>query len=433
MSVLSSPQHTHHSSQHSRQVVQATTSESAANDSTTLSTTNRWCRGVLIDRLRQIEQGGLILEDSQGFIVLGPDSPSESSGCIHVRDPRFYRSLVWGGSIGAAEAYIRGYWDSPNLTTLMRVMARNVTVLSGLDSGMARLLSPLRRVGHWLRRNTTGGSKRNITAHYDLSDEFFKLFLDPTMTYSCGIFEEASSTLEEASYAKFRRLCQILELSAKDHLLEVGTGWGGLALYAAREYGCRVTTTTISRAQYEYATQKVQEAGLADRIQVLNQDYRTLTGKFDKLVSVEMIEAVGHEFLGTYFAKCDSLLRPGGRFALQTITIPEEREKKYLRSVDFIQKYIFPGGCLPSVATLQSAVATRTSLSMDRVDDFGDHYAETLARWHERFIENLDRVRALGMSDQFLRAWQYYFSYCEAGFLEEMTGLKQILLVKPPA
>ncbi|TWU27477.1 SAM-dependent methyltransferase [Bythopirellula polymerisocia] len=430
MPLLSSPKQTHHSSRQPRQVVQEATGTRLASNRKPFTLIEQWCRELLVERLLHIEHGSLLLEDSTGIVALGHDSPCELSGVIQVKDPRFYRSVAWGGSMGAAEAFMRGYWDSPDLTMVMRVMARNAHVLTGLDLGSARLLKPLWRWIHWLRRNTKRGSQRNITAHYDLSDEFFAAFLDPTMSYSAAIFDLPDVSLEEASQAKFRRLCQLLELSAHDHLLEIGTGWGGLALYAAREYGCRVTTTTISPAQYEYASRKVLEAGLADRIQVLQQDYRELSGQYDKLVSVEMIEAVGHNYLGTYFAKCDSLLRKGGRFALQTITIPEEREQRYLHSVDFIQKYIFPGGCLPSVTTLSENVAGRTKLRVVALDEFGGHYAETLARWHQRFTENCESIKNLGMSEQFILMWHYYFSYCEAGFREEMTGLKQILLIK---
>ncbi len=423
MSLLSSPQQARHLKKHLRKV---------ARTQDTLSLTERWYRSALTHRLRNIESDTVILQDCAGTLRFGSGSSEGMTGNVHVLDPRFYRQVVWGGGLGAAEAFIRGYWESPDLTVVMRVLARNAQVLSGLERGAVRLWKPLRRYGHWLRHNTVRGSQQNISAHYDLSDKFFATILDSTMSYSAGIFTHPTATLEEASYAKFERLCRLLELSSADHLLEIGTGWGGLALYAAREYGCRVTTTTISLAQYEFSANKVAESGLQNRVQVLKQDYRDLTGQFDKIVSVEMIEAVGHEYLGTYFAKCNSLLRPGGRFALQTITIPEEREQNYLRSVDFIQQYIFPGGCLPSVSSLLNAVVVQTDLELAKLDEFGDHYAETIAQWHDQFTANLERVRRLGMTERFLRTWHYYLSYCEAGFREKMTGLKQILLIKPP-
>lgn len=373
------------------------------------------------------------MQDDFGEHTFGEHRATRLRGLVQVRDRRFYKLVFWGGGLGAAEAFIRGYWQTPDLTTLLRVLARNRAAIEQLDRGVTRLVKPIHRIGHAIKRNTIQGSRRNILAHYDLSNEFFASFLDPTMTYSSGIFASPAATMEQASYFKFNRLCHHLALSPSDHLLEIGTGWGGLAIYVARKFGCRVTTTTISIEQYQFAKAKVAEAGLSSQVTVLKEDYRKLKGNFDKLVSVEMIEAVGREYLGTYIAKCDSLLKPGGRFALQMITIPVEREQAYHDNVDFIQRYIFPGGCLPSLESFLEAVSQRSCLSLFRVDELGSHYAETLARWRGRFEENIEQIHALGMTEDIIRTWRYYFAYCEAGFLEEMIGLKQLLLLKPSA
>ena len=350
---------------------------------------------------------------------------------IEIRDPRFYRHLFFGGSLGAAEAYIRGYWTCDDLVSLVRIFCRNAAVSTGMERGPARILSTLSRIAHWLRRNTSSGSRRNIAAHYDLGNDFFSLFLDETMAYSCAIFPQAESTLHVASTAKFDRICQKLALTAEDHLLEIGTGWGGFALHAAREYGCRVTTTTISRKQYEYSRQQVAAAGIADRVTVLCEDYRALTGSFDKLVSIEMIEAVGHQYFDTYFRICSQRLKPHGMMLLQAIVIPDQRYERYRRSVDFIQRYIFPGGCLPSVGAICHSAGRKTDFRLFNLEDITPHYAETLALWRQRFRANLDQVRSLGFSEEFIRTWEFYFCYCEGAFRERAIGDVQILLTKP--
>jgi len=390
----------------------------------------RLCRAALVARLQNVTKGQLLLADAERQFSYGTLHDDETAARIEVRDPRFYRHAALGGTMGAAEAYIRGYWESDDLIAVMRLMARNAAALSEMERGVSRLVKPLLRVGHWLTRNTLVGSQRNIAAHYDLSNEFFATFLDPTMTYSSGLFEQPETTLAEASLAKYERLCQLLDLKPHDHLLEIGTGWGGFACYAAHEYGCRVTTTTISKAQHDYAKQQIAAAGLEKRVELLRTDYRQLQGSFDKIVSIEMIEAVGHEFLGTFFGKCDELLRPGGSLALQAITMPEQRYERYRRSVDFIQRYVFPGGCLPSVGALVAATE-RTSLQLTTLDDFGQDYARTLEIWRENFHANLDVIRELGMTERLLRTWHYYFCYCEAAFREQLIGLKQMVFVKP--
>ena len=282
-----------------------------------------------------------------------------------------------------------------------------------------------------MRRNSRAGSRRNIAAHYDLGNEFFRSFLDETLMYSAATFEHEQQSLHDAQVARLDRICRKLELGPDDHLLEIGTGWGGLALHAARHFGCRVTTTTISREQWTLARERVREAGLGDRVEVLCEDYRDLTGTYDKLVSIEMIEAIGHQYYDTYFAKCSELLAPHGAMLLQAITIADQRYERARRSVDFIQRYIFPGSCIPSVAALSSSIARASDLRLFHLDDIGPHYATTLAHWRQNLRANLARVRSLGYGEEFIRMWEYYFCYCEGGFMERVIGDVQMLLVKP--
>ena len=350
---------------------------------------------------------------------------------MQINDARFYSSTVLGGALGAAEAYLAGYWDADDLPTVLRTFARNVGVAGTIDRGLARIAAPLRWAVNLLHRNTRAGSRRNIAAHYDLGNEFFEQFLDETMAYSCGIFEHPETTLHEASVAKFDRICRALRLRPSDHLVEIGTGWGGFAIHAARQYGCKVTTTTISRQQFEYAKARISQEGLQHRIELLGEDYRDLSGKYDKLVSIEMIEAVGHEFLPVYFAKCSDLLAPDGIMVLQAITIPDQRYNTYRKSTDFIQKHIFPGGCLPSLGAICSAVRDQTDLRISHIQDLAPHYARTLDEWRRRFHDRLPRIRSLGADEWFLRSWDYYFSYCQAGFAERQIGVSQMVLSKP--
>lgn len=345
-------------------------------------------------------------------------------------DSRFYRHLAFGGSLGACEAYILGYWDCDQLVELMRFLCRDARLTGELDKMAARVTRPLRTLGHRLRPNTLGGSRRNIAAHYDLGDDFFSLFLDETMAYSCAVFETPEMTLSEASRTKFERVCRKLQLSQRDHVLEIGSGWGGFAAYAAKTHGCRVTTTTISRRQHEYTRRRVREEGLEDRITVLCQDYRALVGQFDKLVSIEMIEAVGYKYLNRYFQACSRLLKPDGMLLLQAITIPEQRFEPYRRSVDFIQRYVFPGGCLPSLGAICQSLARGTELVPTHLEDLTAHYVLTLRHWRRRFQGNIEAVRRLGFSEEFRRLWHFYFCYCEAGFQERMIGNVQLLLSK---
>jgi cyclopropane-fatty-acyl-phospholipid synthase len=386
---------------------------------------------VVLRRLAKIASGHLSISELGEDFKFGKQDASGLSAQITIHDQHFYQHVAFGGGVGAAEAYIRGYWDSDDLTMAMRVLAQNAQTLSGMEKGTAQLLKPLRSAANWLRRNTRAGSKRNISAHYDLSNDFFGLMLDPTMTYSSGVFSTPTSSLEEASAEKYDRICRKLKLTPADHVLEIGTGWGGFAEHAARYYGCRVTTTTISDEQHQYACDRFRQGSLEDQVTLLREDYRDLSGKYDKLVSIEMIEAVGEKFLPTYFSKCSELLKPDGAMVLQAITIPDHRYDRYRKSVDFIQQYIFPGGFLPSIGAIANCVGKATDFRFFHTEDFGPHYADTLACWRRNFWDRIVEVRSLGFDERFIRTWHYYLCYCEAGFRERQIGVSQLLLTKP--
>jgi cyclopropane-fatty-acyl-phospholipid synthase len=385
-------------------------------------------RRALLSRLRGLRDACVVVEDAAGRETLGdPSAPAARTATIKVHDPRFFRSVALGGHLGAAESYMRGEWDCSDLTALVRALVKNRAQLEGLEKGSTRLLQPLRRFAHWLRRNTRRGSRRNIADHYDLGNDFFELFLDESMTYSCAWFEKPDVTLAEAQAAKHDRICRKLELSAEDHLLEIGTGWGAFAIHAARDYGCRVTTTTISREQRELALQRIRAAGLEEKITVLLEDYRDLEGTFDKLASTEMIEAVGHENYGAFFESCARLLAPGGRLVLQAIVVRDRYYEDARREVDFIKRYIFPGSCIPSVSALLGAVARKADLRIEHLDDQTGHYAETLRRWRANFQRSRAAIAALGYPDRFQRMWEFYLCYCEGGFLERFIGNVQMV------
>ena len=381
-------------------------------------------------RLARITRGVLTLEDAQGSEAYGSGGLQAR---VQVHDERFFGEIAYGGSVGAGEAYMLGYWSADDLTAAMRILLQNREVLDGMERGLAALSAPLRKAMHWAARNTRAGSRRNIAAHYDLSNAFFALFLDPTMMYSAALFERPGMSLEQASIAKLERICRRLELKPGDQVLEIGTGWGGFALHAAQHYGCHVTTTTISEQQFLLALERVTAAGLRHRVRLLHEDYRDLTGRYDKLVSIEMIEAVGHEYLQTFFAKCGALLRDDGLMMLQAITIADQRYDSARRSVDFIRKHIFPGSCIPSVSALTAAAARASDLKLFHLEDIGRHYATTLAAWRENLLRNAESVRRLGLSDEFIRMWEFYLCYCEAGFAERALGDVQALFVKPLA
>jgi cyclopropane-fatty-acyl-phospholipid synthase len=394
-------------------------------------------RRAVLARLEGLHTGSLRVVAGEEDWHFGAATAGGLAGTVRINDERTFAELAFGGSIGAAEAYMLGYWDADDLTSVLRVLLRNRSVLDELESGAARVKAPLQRALHWLNRNTRAGSRRNIAAHYDLGNEFFALWLDPSLMYSAAIFEGAGTTLEQASAAKNEIICRKLRLTETDRLLEIGTGWGGFALHAARNFGCRITSVTISREQHELATRRVREAGLADRVTVLLADYRELDpathGTFDKLVSIEMIEAVGHDYQPAFFAKCAQMLEPHGAMLLQAITIADQQYERARRSVDFIQRYIFPGSCLTSVTNMSAVLTRATDLRIAQLEDIGLHYATTLAHWRARFRARSAEIRALGFADTFLRMWEYYFCYCEAGFLERAIGDVQLVLLKPGA
>jgi cyclopropane-fatty-acyl-phospholipid synthase len=392
--------------------------------------------GLFRRMLRDLEHGRIVIEDDSSKETFGePTDSCPLAVTIRVYDRAFYADVVLGGSIGAGEAYMDGLWNSDDLTALVRIIACNDELNQGIEKGAAGLVAPLRKFLHWCRRNTRRGSRRNIARHYDLGNELFETFLDPAMMYSCAIFPHERSSLEEASINKMDVICSKLELSPDDELLEIGTGWGGLAIHAARNYGCRVTTTTISEQQRELALERIREAGLEDRITVLHEDYRDLPQRLDrrfkKAVSVEMIEAVGERYLERFFRTCSELLEPDGMMLLQAIVIADRMYDSYRRSVDFIQRYIFPGGFLPSVTAMRDAIARVTDLNVADLQEIGPHYALTLRHWRRRFFDNLDRIRELGYDDRFIRMWEFYLCYCEGGFMEGAIDDVQMLLVKP--
>jgi cyclopropane-fatty-acyl-phospholipid synthase len=390
-------------------------------------------RNSLLHRLTQVRDGEIRLQDGSMVRRFGARTARCGlSVTLSVRDPQFYSLAAFGGTVGAGESYIHGHWRCDDLTALVRIMVLNRPVMEGMEGGIAAAGSALlRRLLHWLNRNSRSGSARNIAAHYDLGNDLYRLMLDDTMAYSCGIFLHEDATLHEASVAKFDAVCRKLALTSSDHLVEIGTGWGGLAIHAAENYGCHVTTTTISHEQHDYAKEKIAARGLEGRITLQFKDYRDLTGTFDKLVSIEMIEAVGARYLDTYFAKCASLLKPTGAMLLQAITLKDQFYGQALKSVDYIQRFIFPGSFIPSVTALTESVTRATDMKLFNLEDIGPHYAPTLKAWRERFFANIDKVRALGYPESFNRLWEFYLCYCEGGFAERQLGDVQMLFTKP--
>ncbi len=388
-------------------------------------------RRAVFEQLKKLVSGQITLIENSDRFEFGEDAGRPLCANITVFHPLFYSRVFFGGSIGAAEAYMEGLWTADDLTAVMRILAQNQEALREMEKGLARLTAPFHRFYHFIRKNTRSGSRSNIFAHYDLGNNFYSLFLDNTMTYSCGIFEHENSTLKQASEAKYERLCQQLQLAGGDRVIEIGTGWGGFAMHAAKNHGVHVTTTTMSDEQYQYARKRILEAGLYDHITLLKKDYRDLSGQFDKLVSIEMIEAVGHQYLTAFFRKCSQLLKKDGLMALQAITIGDHIFDRHKRSVDFIKRYIFPGSCIPSIAAIGNSIAGGTNLRLIQLEDITPHYARTLREWRMRFFRNIEKVRALGFSDTFIRMWEYYLCYCEGGFAERYLGDVQMLFAKP--
>lgn len=393
---------------------------------------DRCARKLVLAQLKNLTSGRLTLLEGTNAATFGDRSADSGlQAVVQIHDAGFFSAVAFGGSVGAAESYARGEWFADNLTAVVRLLIRNREVLDGMETGLARLAAPLRHALHWLNRNTRAGSRRNIEAHYDLGNEFFAHFLDETMTYSSAVFDSPDTSLHAAQIAKIDRACRKLDLQPSDHLLEIGSGWGAFAMHAARKYGCRVTTITLSPAQRALAIERIAAAGLAERIEVLLADYRDLTGQYDKIVSIEMIEAIGHRQYATYFRKASQLLRPEGMLLVQAITIADHRFAEAARSVDFIQRYIFPGSSIPCVGALCDAVMRSSDLRLFNLEDIGPHYARTLRIWRERFQSKRPEVRAAGRSEEFCRLWDFYFCYCEGGFEERALGDVQMLFVRP--
>jgi cyclopropane-fatty-acyl-phospholipid synthase len=393
----------------------------------------RFLRRMLLDRMDGMRHGRLVIDDPLGHVELGQPSEARPDLVVHVivDDLAFYRAVASNGSVGAGEAFMDGLWRCDDLVGLIRLLVRNRDRLDGMESGLARLGGLAMKAWHALRRNTREGSRRNIAAHYDLGNDFFGLFLSADLMYSSALWDGADDTLDAASTRKLDRVCRWLDLRPGDRVIEIGTGWGGFAVHAARHYGCHVTTTTISREQHALASQRVREAGVDDRVTLLLEDYRDLTGTYDKLVSIEMIEAIGASYLDGYFEKLGHLLRPGGRALVQAITIEDHRYAQALASVDFIKRHVFPGSFIPSVEAMLAAKTRATDLALVRLEDFGISYARTLEAWRERFMGSLAQVRAQGFDDRFIRLWEFYLAYCEGGFRERSIGVAHLVMEKP--
>lgn len=388
------------------------------------------CKSLVLSTLDKLPNACIeITEGSQSHLY--GNTSATLKGHMHVHDASIYADIIKGGSIAAAEGYLFQKWTSPNLTELVRVFARSQAVLDEMENKNKLLNTLKNKLLNFKNANTLQGSKKNILAHYDLGNDLYTRFLDKEMMYSCAIYSEQDQTLTQAQQLKLKTICDRLSLKESDHLIEIGTGWGGLAIYAATHYNCQVTTTTISDAQYEYAKTRVEQLGLSDKIKLLKKDYRLLEGEFDKLVSIEMIEAVGHKYLGEFFNTCNKLLKPQGKMLIQAITIADQRYDSYRKDVDFIQKYIFPGGCLPSIAIMSNHIANTTDMMIDSIHDIGLHYARTLSDWRKNFDKNWEDIQPFGFDEQFKRLWHYYLAYCEGAFIERVISTHHIVARKP--
>ncbi|MEZ5491934.1 MAG: cyclopropane-fatty-acyl-phospholipid synthase family protein [Gammaproteobacteria bacterium] len=391
-----------------------------------------WIKNGLLQVLSKASCGHLLLRE-QGRVIAefgNPGDPLQAE--IDVLDSRVYRRALLGGNAAAGEAYVDGWWTTPDIAQVTRFFSRNLQMMDAWSARFGWFMKPLAWFRALKRANSRSQAKRNILAHYDLGNRLYQTFLDPHMQYSSGIYSKETADLEQAQIAKMQRICDQLKLTQDDHLVEIGSGWGGLALFAASRYGCRVTTTTISDEQYEYASDRIREAGLESKINLLNKDYRELEGQFDKLVSVEMIEAVGRRYLPGYFETVNRLLKPGGLAMVQAITIADQRFDVYSRTEDFIQKHIFPGGFLPSLQLMSQLMAEKTDLVIRDVHDIGLDYARTLRDWRDRFMARAPELESLGYGTQFQRLWEYYLGYCEGGFLERRISTVQLLASKAP-
>lgn len=393
----------------------------------TVTATENIARQVIFKILTRLEGAGLTVVEVEGETYRFGDKQSACQAQLIVNNMSLYKRVLKGGSVAAGEAYIDGWWDSPDVTKVVRVLARNQTVLEKLEAKVGWLSKLNNWWLHRSRRNSKDTSKQNILAHYDLGNDFYRTFLDTNMVYSAGIYDGEHQELFQAQINKMDRLCRKLRLQPTDHLLEIGTGWGALAIHAAKYYGCKVTTTTISDAQHQWAKERIEREGVSDRITLLLSDYRDLTGQYDKIVSVEMIEAVGKEYLATYIKKCQSLLKPDGLLAIQAITMADQRYDRYSKGVDFIQKHIFPGGFLPSITTVANQMTAYSDFVIRDIKDIGLDYARTLSDWHQRFNASTELLAKQGFDERFIRMWRYYLSYCEGGFLERSISTVQLV------
>ncbi|MCH8498732.1 MAG: cyclopropane-fatty-acyl-phospholipid synthase family protein [Marinobacter sp.] len=406
------------------------TSLSTSQNST--SVTSDWARRLVCKQLSLLGAGVLkVVEPGQPDQIFGDGDERHPAAALHIHHASAWRDLLTGGSVGAAESYVAGDWSTPDLTALLRFFTRNVDRMNDFEDRFAWVTKPALRMLHWMNRNSKEGSRKNISAHYDLGNDLFETFLDPTMMYSSAVYPHPDASLEEAAVYKLDRICKKLDLKPGDQVIEIGTGWGGFAIHAAKHYGCHVTTTTISREQLEMARQRVDAEGLSDRITLLFDDYRDLKGTYDKLVSIEMIEAVGPQYLDSYLQQISNLLKPDGLALVQAITMPEQRYDRALKNVDFIQRFIFPGSFIPSFGAILGSVRRGSDLTLAHSEDFGFHYARTLHDWRERFMAATEQLEGLGYDLAFRRLWDFYFCYCEAGFSERAIGVSQLVLAKP--
>jgi cyclopropane-fatty-acyl-phospholipid synthase len=392
---------------------------------------HKLCRSIMLKVFASLPQGRMVIKERGVLVDTFGQKDSELHAEIDFQCLSVYKSLLFGGSVASGETFSEGLWTTPNLTNVIRVFARNLPLLDSWESKMEWLAFPIRKISHLANKNSASGSKKNIAAHYDLGNKLYTRFLDDSMMYSSAIYLSEGSTLAQAQNAKLKAICDKLQLTPEDHVVEIGTGWGGLAVFAAKNYGCKVTTTTISEEQHQYTQNLINKEGLQDKITLLKEDYRLLEGKYDKLVSIEMIEAVGKEYLPTFFKKCSSLLKDEGLMVLQAITISDHRLESYSKSVDFIQKHIFPGGFLPSQLLINQHLKKHTDLMIRDLHDIGLDYAKTLRDWHHKLLENKEPLAEDGYDDRFMNMWRYYFSYCEGGFLERTISTVQLVISKP--
>ncbi|MFT6284786.1 MAG: cyclopropane-fatty-acyl-phospholipid synthase [Arenicella sp.] len=400
-------------------------------ESSSSSWQHKLCRSIMLKVFASLPQGQMVIKEKGVLVDTFGQKDSDLHAEIDFQCLSVYQSLLFGGSVASGETFSEGLWTTPNLTNVIRIFARNLPLLDSWEAKMEWLAFPIRKISHLANKNSATGSKKNIAAHYDLGNKLYTRFLDDSMMYSAAIYSSENTTLAQAQITKLTAICDKLQLIPEDHLVEIGTGWGGLAVFAAKNYGCKVTTTTISEEQYQYTQDLVNKEGLQDKITLLKKDYRLLEGKYDKLVSIEMIEAVGKEYLPTFFKKCSSLLKDEGLMVLQAITISDHRFDSYSKSVDFIQKHIFPGGFLPSQLLINQHLRKHTDLMIRDLHDIGLDYARTLKDWHQKLLENKEPLANDGYDDRFMNMWRYYFSYCEGGFLERTISTVQLVISKP--